>query len=77
MTKSNYQKIMLVGDSMIEFFDWQGRFPDLEVRNLGRSGESVEELRIRAQNIVERYDARARLPGSSAPGGSHGCSGSG
>jgi lysophospholipase L1-like esterase len=48
---------MLVGDSMIEFFDWQERFPDLEVKNLGRSGESVEELQIRAQDIVDRYGA--------------------
>jgi lysophospholipase L1-like esterase len=57
MTKGNYQKLMLVGDSMIEFFDWQERFPDLEVNNLGRSGESVEELQIRAQDIVDRYGA--------------------
>ncbi len=57
MTKGNYQKLMLVGDSMIEFFDWQERFADLEVNNLGRSGESVEELRIRARDIVERYGA--------------------
>ena len=41
MTKGKYQKLMLVGDSMIEFFDWQERFADLEVNNLGRSGESV------------------------------------
>ena len=57
MIKSKYQKLMLVGDSMIEFFDWQERFPELEVNNLGRSGESVEELRTRAQDIVERYGA--------------------
>ena len=56
MIRIKYQKLMLVGDSMIEFFDWQERFPELEVNNLGRSGESVEELRIRAQSIVERYE---------------------
>jgi len=57
MATKKYQKLMLVGDSMIEFFDWQGRFPEREVINLGRSGESVEELRSRAISIVDRYEA--------------------
>ncbi len=52
-----FNKLMLVGDSMIEFFDWQGRFPGREVLNLGRSGESVEELRSRAAAIVENHEA--------------------
>jgi lysophospholipase L1-like esterase len=52
-----FHKLMLVGDSMIEFFDWQARFPDREVKNLGRSGESVEELRTRASTIVENHEA--------------------
>ncbi|MDF1579118.1 MAG: GDSL-type esterase/lipase family protein [Desulfurivibrionaceae bacterium] len=51
-----FQKLMLVGDSMIEFFDWQARFPGRKVRNLGRAGESVEELRFRAAAIVERHE---------------------
>lgn len=42
---------------MIEFFDWQSRFPDRQVNNLGRSGESVEELRLRSMDIVDQYDA--------------------
>jgi len=57
MATKKYQKLMLVGDSMIEFFDWQGRFLEREVINLGRSGESVEELRSRAISIVDRYEA--------------------
>jgi lysophospholipase L1-like esterase len=48
---------MLVGDSMIEFFDWQRRFPEHDVKNLGRAGESVEELRERASFIVDRHGA--------------------
>ena len=48
---------MLVGDSMIEFFDWQNRFPDRNVKNLGRSGESVEELQVRASTIVDHHGA--------------------
>ncbi|MBU0482730.1 MAG: GDSL family lipase [Proteobacteria bacterium] len=50
-----YRHLLLVGDSMIEFFDWQGRFPELKVDNLGRAGESVEELQLRAENIVRRF----------------------
>ena len=57
MTERKFHKLMLVGDSMIEFFDWQDRFPDRDVRNLGRSGESVEELQVRASAIVERHGA--------------------
>ncbi|MEN8142917.1 MAG: GDSL-type esterase/lipase family protein [Thermodesulfobacteriota bacterium] len=57
MTSRNFEKLLLVGDSMIEFFDWQERFPDHQVHNLGRSGESVEELRARAPQIVERFTA--------------------
>ena len=56
MTRERYRKIMLVGDSMIEFFDWQGRFPDLDINNLGRSGESVGELRLRVHDITERFE---------------------
>jgi lysophospholipase L1-like esterase len=47
-------RLLLVGDSMIEFGDWSALLPDREVHNLGRSGESVEELRERARQIVTR-----------------------
>jgi len=55
LTKKNNENLLLVGDSMIEFFNWQARFPGRHVDNLGRSGESVEELRVRVHYIVERY----------------------
>ena len=57
MAERKSHKLMLVGDSMIEFFDWQERFPDRDVKNLGRSGESVEELQVRASAIVDRHGA--------------------
>jgi len=47
-------RLLLIGDSMIEYGAWQNYLPGREVVNLGRSGESVEELRERAVNIVRR-----------------------
>jgi len=47
-------RLLLIGDSLIEYGAWQNYLPGREVINLGRSGESVEELRERAGNIVRR-----------------------
>ena len=47
-------RLLLVGDSMIEYGDWPDLLPGREIDNLGRSGESVEELRVRARQIVGR-----------------------
>jgi lysophospholipase L1-like esterase len=44
-------KIIFIGDSLTEYFDWQGRFPGCQVVNLGIAGESVEELLMRMQEI--------------------------
>jgi lysophospholipase L1-like esterase len=38
------KKIAFIGDSLTEFFDWQGRFPMHDVMNLGIAGEPVEGL---------------------------------
>jgi lysophospholipase L1-like esterase len=51
--------LVFIGDSLTEWGDWQRRFPDYRVTNLGISGETVEGLlarrdRIRAQ--VENPD---------------------
>ncbi len=43
--------IVLIGDSLTEFFDWQGRFPGHQVLNLGIAGEPVEGLLARMSNI--------------------------
>ena len=47
------KQLAFIGDSLTEWFDWQRRFPDYQVTNLGISGEPVEGLldwrdRIRA-----------------------------
>jgi len=47
-------RLLLVGDSLIEYGGWQGYLPGREIVNLGRSGEAVEELRERAAHIVHR-----------------------
>ncbi len=52
--RASWRKILLVGDSMIEYGDWDRYLPGREVHNLGRSGESVGELRQRARLIVSR-----------------------
>ena len=47
--------ILFAGHSLIEFFDWQERFPDHRVANLGVGGESVEGLLARIPEITERH----------------------
>lgn len=43
--------ILFIGDSLIEFFDWAERFPQHRVVNLGRSGETVQELEERSKFV--------------------------
>lgn len=45
-------RIVLAGDSLTEWFDWQGRFPEYEITNLGIAGEPVEGLLGRAGRII-------------------------
>jgi len=45
--------ILFVGDSLIEYLDWQERFPDHTVINLGAAGESVQGLLSRTVIIQE------------------------
>jgi len=44
------RRLAFIGDSLIEYYDWQARFPEHEVVNLGVAGETVPELlaRVRA-----------------------------
>ncbi|MBL7031739.1 MAG: GDSL family lipase [Nitrospira sp.] len=42
--------ILLLGDSLIEYFDWQERFPGHRCANLGAAGESVGGLLSRIGN---------------------------
>lgn len=50
------KQLVFIGDSLTEWFDWQRRFPDYRVTNLGKSGERVEELLDRRDRIRSRID---------------------
>lgn len=39
--------LCFIGDSLIEYYDWQARFPSHEVLNLGIAGETAPELLAR------------------------------
>jgi len=45
--------ILFLGHSLIEFFDWQGRFPAHTCANLGVAGETTEGLLARLERIIE------------------------
>ena len=48
-------RLIFIGDSLIEFFDWAARFPSHEVHNLGRAGETAEEMFDRLQRVVRAH----------------------
>lgn len=48
---------LFIGDSLIEFFSWQNRFPDREIYNFGSAGETAEGLVSRLPNIISRFQA--------------------
>lgn len=50
---SDKKKIIFIGDSLIEWFDWAGRFPEHEVHNLGISGETVDWMLDRLPRITQ------------------------
>ncbi len=43
--------LLFLGDSLIEFYDWQRRFPAHRVTRLGIAGESVEGLFSRLERV--------------------------
>jgi lysophospholipase L1-like esterase len=47
--------ILFLGDSLIEYFDWQERFPAHHVANLGVAGESVEGLLSRVVKVADIF----------------------
>ncbi len=51
------KEILFIGDSLIEFFDWAGRFPDHKVHNMGRAGETVEGLLNRMGRELDAWPA--------------------
>jgi lysophospholipase L1-like esterase len=46
------KRIIFIGDSLTEYFDWQSRFPEYDVINLGIAGETVEGLLGRIDRII-------------------------
>jgi len=48
------ERCLFIGDSLIEFFDWQKRFPDKEILNLGLAGETVEGLFKRLISLIDK-----------------------
>ncbi len=48
------KRLLFLGDSLIEYFDWAERFPDYEVYNLGIAGETVDGLYFRLKGIFRK-----------------------
>ncbi|MEW5746500.1 MAG: GDSL-type esterase/lipase family protein [Nitrospirota bacterium] len=46
------KRVVFIGDSLTEYYDWQQRFPSYEVDNLGIAGETVEGLLGRVDKII-------------------------
>lgn len=49
-------RLLFIGDSLIEYFDWQTRFPKNIVYNMGVSGETVEGLNERLALVYGRIE---------------------
>ncbi|MBA4372956.1 MAG: GDSL family lipase [Thermodesulfovibrio sp.] len=54
-------KLLFIGDSLIEFFDWGARFPEHLVHNLGIAGETVDGLARRLDRVLRDLDAVDRV----------------
>lgn len=48
------KRLMFIGDSLTEYYDWHLRFSDHQVFNLGISGERVEELYSRLPRVISK-----------------------
>jgi lysophospholipase L1-like esterase len=51
------KKILFIGDSLVEFFDWNARFPGHDIANLGRAGETVEGLLSRLGGMIRKHSS--------------------
>lgn len=49
--------LLFIGDSLIELHDWQACFPDRTLYNLGRSGETAQELLQRLEAVMKMIPA--------------------
>jgi lysophospholipase L1-like esterase len=50
-------EILFLGHSLVEFYNWQHRFPAHRVANLGMAGETVEGLLARLDQVTAQYPA--------------------
>ncbi len=50
------KNLTFIGDSLTEFYDWQERFPEYRVTNLGVAGETVEGLLDRLDRVRSRIN---------------------
>lgn len=50
-------RLLFIGDSLIEFYDWQRRFTGNEVFNYGIAGETVEGLYSRLQVVLNKISS--------------------
>jgi lysophospholipase L1-like esterase len=50
------KNLVFIGDSLTEWYNWQKRFPEYRITNLGISGEPVESLLGRRDRIRASID---------------------
>jgi len=48
---------LFIGDSLIEYFNWQKRFPDREIFNCGIAGETAEGLLARLPDVIQKVSS--------------------
>ena len=56
MGRRQKMRLLFIGDSLIEYFDWQERFPNKLVFNSGVSGETVEGLYSRIEVVFSQVE---------------------
>ncbi|OKY76156.1 MAG: hypothetical protein BM485_02590 [Desulfobulbaceae bacterium DB1] len=54
-------KVVFLGDSLVQFYDWQQCFPGISVVNRGIAGETVGGLRQRMDHELDRFAADAHV----------------
>jgi lysophospholipase L1-like esterase len=52
-------QFLFIGDSLIQFFNWQERFPGKNIINYGMAGETAEGLLARLPDIINRIPSPA------------------
>jgi lysophospholipase L1-like esterase len=53
------EPFLFIGDSLIEFFNWQERFPGRTIFNCGSAGETAEGLFARLPGITRQVQSAA------------------